>query len=263
MLGTKPSERRTMPKRQPTGLTLDAILARACRILDEEGAQALTFRRLAADLGVGVSSLYWYVDDKDDLLALCYHAVADDPTEALLARPIDLAGWQDGVRALCLGLFELVEAHPWIAPMLNDAWHLDRVLIRVWDRIGQTLTELGLDADTAFSATTVLLNHVGAMGAMAQRSAHEEPGGTGERQQSLIDLADAMSELDPAQFPFTTAIAPVFCTHTERDQFLGGLDLILGGIATGETKRPRRAGIFSGGEQIAEQVDDYLVGFGE
>jgi len=32
---------------------------------------------------------------------------------------------------------------------------------------------------------------------------------------------------------------------------------------TGETKRPRRSGIFRGGEQIAEHVDDYLVGFGE
>ena len=239
MSGTKPSQRRTMPKREPTGLTLDAILTRACRILDEEGVQALTFRRLAADLGVGVSSLYWYVDDKDDLLALCYHVVADDRAEALLADPLDLAEWRDGVRALCLGLFELAESHPWIAAQLNDAWHLDKVLLRVWDRLGVTLTALGLDADTAFSATTALLGHVGAMSAMAQRGAYEEPGGTGGRQQRLADLADAMDGLDPAQFPFTTANTSVFRTHSERDQFLGGLDLILDGIATKLTTRNR------------------------
>jgi len=32
---------------------------------------------------------------------------------------------------------------------------------------------------------------------------------------------------------------------------------------TGERKRPRRGGIFDGGQAIAEHVDEYLVGFGQ
>jgi len=34
-------------------------------------------------------------------------------------------------------------------------------------------------------------------------------------------------------------------------------------LVAGETKRPKREGIFRGGEPLAEHVDEYLVGFGE
>lgn len=51
------------PRRRP--LHRDRVVAQAITILDGEGPDALTFRRLAADLGVGVATLYWHVDNKD------------------------------------------------------------------------------------------------------------------------------------------------------------------------------------------------------
>src|SRR5664280_1894832 len=51
-------------------LSREAIVDAAVRLLDTEGADALTFRRLAGELGVGVASLYWHVDSKDVLLDL-------------------------------------------------------------------------------------------------------------------------------------------------------------------------------------------------
>src|SRR5512134_2667554 len=46
------------------------IVAAALRIVDEEGAEALTLRRLAETLGVTAMSLYWHVRDKAELLEL-------------------------------------------------------------------------------------------------------------------------------------------------------------------------------------------------
>ena len=61
--------------RQPPGsrkprYTLDQIAEAAMRIADTEGIDALSMRRLAAELGAGTMTLYHYVRGKDELLAL-------------------------------------------------------------------------------------------------------------------------------------------------------------------------------------------------
>ena len=54
-------------ERERTALDLDLIVDSAIAIADERGAKAVTMRAVAARLGVGVMSLYWYVPTKNDL----------------------------------------------------------------------------------------------------------------------------------------------------------------------------------------------------
>ncbi len=58
----------TSVARTRPGLTRDAILAAALRIIDESGLDACTMRAVAAELGVEAMSLYWHVPGKDALL---------------------------------------------------------------------------------------------------------------------------------------------------------------------------------------------------
>lgn len=51
------------------GLQRDRIVQRALELADEEGLDAVSFRRLAADFGVTPMALYRHVADRDDLLA--------------------------------------------------------------------------------------------------------------------------------------------------------------------------------------------------
>jgi TetR/AcrR family tetracycline transcriptional repressor len=51
-------------------LTRDQVVETAIRLLDENGLDALTLRRLAAELGVSAPTLYWHVRDKRELLDL-------------------------------------------------------------------------------------------------------------------------------------------------------------------------------------------------
>ncbi len=48
----------------------DEIAAAAVKIADEEGFDALSMRRLAAELDAGTMTLYHYVKTKDELLSL-------------------------------------------------------------------------------------------------------------------------------------------------------------------------------------------------
>ncbi len=50
------------------GLGRDDVVDRALEIVEERGADALTMRKLAADLGVTTTTIYWHVGSRDDLV---------------------------------------------------------------------------------------------------------------------------------------------------------------------------------------------------
>lgn len=228
----RPSDRRaTGQRRARPALTLDAIVARACAILDAEGIDALTLRRLASELGVGVASMYWHVDDKDELLRLCYQATTEPLTRELLARPMDPADWRAGLRDLLSSLFKQFNMHPWIGTLMEGPLGQDTVVLRVWDRIGGTLDALGLDPRLVFHASSLLMAHLGAMAAFAARAAYGTDGRL-SREERLAQQAAVLAALDPATYPYVPRSVSTFQSHNEEDQFLGGLDIILDGIET-------------------------------
>lgn len=82
------------------------ILAGARRLIDEDGWDRLTIRRLAAEIGVAPTTLYHHVQDKEDLLLLLLREYANQiPRPELPSEPRDrivvaatvihdaLAGW--------------------------------------------------------------------------------------------------------------------------------------------------------------------------
>ena len=231
----RPSSRRPNgPQRPRTVLTLDAIVSRACAILDREGVDALTLRRLAGDLGVGVTSMYWHIDDKPELLDLCFRATFEPVVHDVLARPIDPADWRTGLREMLADLFDAMENHPWLAELATVPQSPQaggEAVTRIWDRIGTVLGSAGLDQERTFHAGSVLAGHLGSMGLVAARNAYGADG-LGSREQRLARRADELAALDPATYPFASKNAAMLRDHSEREQFLGGVDLILAGIAT-------------------------------
>jgi AcrR family transcriptional regulator len=225
---SRPSERREHGARTPrTSLTLEAILAQATRILDAEGVEGLTLRRLARELGAGTASVYWYIDDKDELLQLAYEATAGPPVRAVLERQIDPAHWREGLKAAGLALFEVIEAHPWVAEILNSE-RRGEIVILLWDRLGQLLTSLGFTDETAFYSASALMGLFGVAGISAVHEARSEE----DRDTRLSRAVGAFAALDPQEYPFVSRTISTYRRHTEREQFLGGLELVLDGIAS-------------------------------
>ncbi|MFE5595143.1 TetR/AcrR family transcriptional regulator [Streptomyces sp. NPDC056549] len=61
-----------------SALTRDEVLDTAAALVREHGPDALTMRRLAAELGTAVTSIYWHVGNRESLLdALVARTVAD------------------------------------------------------------------------------------------------------------------------------------------------------------------------------------------
>src|SRR5690606_2681103 len=72
--------------RDVPALTRERIVQAAVEILDSEGQNGLTIRKVAARLNAGATSLYWYVETRDDVLELALDSVLGEislPTVAL------------------------------------------------------------------------------------------------------------------------------------------------------------------------------------
>lgn len=72
-----PWQRRPRPasRRRRDPITVDAIVETALRLLDSDGLDRLSMRRVADELDTGAASLYWHVGSKDGLLDLIFDRV--------------------------------------------------------------------------------------------------------------------------------------------------------------------------------------------
>jgi AcrR family transcriptional regulator len=100
-------------ERSRPGMSTGRITAAALQIVDAEGSQALTMRRLGQALDRKVMTLYRYVPSKDALLDGVVARVLTD-----LAINPAAADWRQELRDLATSFRGLALAHPNAVPLL-------------------------------------------------------------------------------------------------------------------------------------------------
>jgi TetR/AcrR family transcriptional regulator, tetracycline repressor protein len=108
-----PAQTKTRQTREP--LTRERIVAVALRVMDEEGLEAVTMRRVGRELGVEAMSLYNHVADKDDIL----NGIAE-----LVMTEFDFPGdsddWKEDARRASRAWRTLLKAHPNVMVLLSE-----------------------------------------------------------------------------------------------------------------------------------------------
>jgi AcrR family transcriptional regulator len=211
--------------RRPEPLSRGRIIRAAVELLDDSGESGLTFRALAERLATGPGAIYWHVSGKGDLLGAATEAVIADAVPAGRAD----ATPPEAVRDLGLGVFDAIDAHPWLGTQLliNPS---RSPMLRVFESLGRQVRALGVPPGAEFTAVSALLNYI--LGVASQNAANArafEPGT--DRAEFLGTVATAWAELDPDEYPFTRSAADRLRDHDDRAEFLAGLDLVLAGIA--------------------------------
>lgn len=210
--------------RRRNALSKRRIVETAIEILDVDGESALTFRALAARLQTGSGAIYWHVADKDDLLA----AATDDIVARVMTDVADDAAPQDAIRAIALGLFDAIDAHPWVGARLSyEPWR--PATLRIFEGIGGRLAALGVPERAEFEAWSALVNYI--IGVAVQNAANARHlSRETERATFLATAATHWEKLDRADHPFMRRMAVRLREHDDREQFLAGIDFILAGI---------------------------------
>jgi AcrR family transcriptional regulator len=139
-------------RRKP--LSRERILDTALVIVDEEGIEALSMRKLGQALGYEAMSLYNHVANKDDLL--------DGILDLVLAEmePPDPDGGLPAIRASALSAHAALQRHPWAANMLMAPTRIRPARIRYMEALLASLRHAGLSAETTYHAYHVLDAHI-------------------------------------------------------------------------------------------------------
>jgi len=130
-------------KRRST-LSREAIVRAAIAIADAEDLDAVSIRRVAADLGARAMSIYTYIERKEDLLALMGDEVA---AEVIVPGELP-ADWREATLAIARRERAAVQRHPWMIDLAARRSQAGQIGSRMLQHLEQSIAALDtLDAD--------------------------------------------------------------------------------------------------------------------
>jgi AcrR family transcriptional regulator len=199
--------------RQP--LSRRRVLEEAVRFVDREGLEALTMRKLGAELEVEAMSLYNHVPNKSALL--------DGMVEVLLGElevSAEHHGWEERIREGYRAFRRLAHEHPNIFPLLVN--RPPETMDGVWlvEEFLRTLEEAGFGKETALHAFRALSSYTFGYAMAEIRGFALEPEGS----------RLGAHRLSPEEFPRLCELKPLLENIDHDAEFEFGLDLILMGL---------------------------------
>ncbi len=133
------------------------------------------------------------------------------------------------IRALALGMFDAIDAHPWVGSALTGPPG-QLPMLRIFERIGQQVRALGVPGKKQWATASALLSYIlGVAGQNAANGQFARARGL-DRSDFLEAMSTAWLQLDPDEYPFARSVAGQLRAHDDRMDFLAGIDLILRGI---------------------------------
>lgn len=207
-------------------LTKEAIVARAVTVADKDGLDALSMRKLAADLNTGAMSLYNHIEDKDALLVEMIDVVYNEIERPAIATPAitekQWAAWRTAMRITAISTRDAFLRHPWaVGPMMRVL--PGPIRLDYMDAILAAFANSGLAPDDAHDAYHVYDTHIAGV-AMSQIAlpldSHDEV---------TAAATEFLEGLDAERYPHVRA--HVIEHLEERDGSFGfSLDLLLDGF---------------------------------
>ena len=210
--------------RREESLSRDRIIEASIELLDSSGESGLTFRALSERLATGAGAIYWHIANKSDLLAAaCDAVVTRAMNEIVVTTP------EATIRAVALGLFDVIDEHPWVGSALTSSPGLSPI-VRILEPIGRQIRALGVPDEQQWASLGALMAYI--LGVSRQNAANRELARTRglDRSDFLEAVSTAWSQLDPQEYPFARSVARQIRDHDDRVDFLTGIDLILSGI---------------------------------
>jgi len=207
-------------------ITRDVVLATALHLIDRDGADALSMRRLAHALGRDPMALYRYAPNKAALL--------DGVTEIVLTQlSVDPADpdWAGQLRAVGRDFRRLALAHPHVVPLLvtrplaTPLGLRPRGTLRPLEDILTLLTRAGFSGADALHVYRALFGFLYGHVLNELQELVENPDETDD----VLRLG--LYRLPIAEFPLLRSLAPDLVRYDGAAELERGLDILLSGLS--------------------------------
>jgi AcrR family transcriptional regulator len=219
------------PQKTRPPLSRDAIVDVALRIVDRDGVDGLSMRRVAQDLDTGASSLYAHVANKEELLEL----MVDKVTGEVPVPEPEPERWQEQVKQMARDSLRALAAHADLARALMANIPVGPNALRVSDGMLAIMIAGGLPPRIAAWAMDRIFLYItadafeGALyGARARASGKNEEEFAEE---FFGQLREFFVNLPPERFPTISKHAETIVSGDGVDRFEFGLAMLVDGLA--------------------------------
>lgn len=146
-------------RKERSTLTREQIVAEALRLLDTDGIEALSMRKLAAGLGAGATSLYWHVANRDELIELVLDEIYG---ELEVPEAGDAHDWRAATRVFAHSVRSAMLRHSWVVSVLDHlvAASMGPNLTQVSERMLGLFEAAGFPLAEAEQALTAVSGYV-------------------------------------------------------------------------------------------------------
>jgi AcrR family transcriptional regulator len=228
---------RPAPGARRPSLSRERIAEAAIAVADAEGWEAVSMRRIATDLGAGTMTLYHYVQNKDELVAL----VSDAIMAELLVPDDELpGGWREGMAEIGRRTRAIFHRHPWIVERMGegDPGYAGPGVLRHVEQTMAVAARTGLPVEQQMELAAIVDDYVFGH---AIRTFHDAREGSRE---GALERFDAMlpyftEQLATGQYPHLAAVAGddprasfarIAHLTASEDRFERGLQRVLDGL---------------------------------
>lgn len=211
-----------------TPLTRDAIVQAALAVLDAEGMEGLSMRRVAEELHAGVASLYWHVRNKDELFQLIFEQVTQD-----VSLPVpDPAHWQEQLRDLAHNMRAALNRHRDVGRLSFGRIPGGATLAVYTEWLFTLLTPVGIPPRVIGYLGDLFGLYVGAY-TFEESLGVSSPTGEDLPPEQIIEMFRGyVLSLPEDRFPHTRAAADLLFAGSPDDRYNFGIELMLRGLET-------------------------------
>jgi AcrR family transcriptional regulator len=208
------------------GLSREYILEEALKLLDRDGLDAFSMRRLGNEMGIGTMTLYGYFPNRDALL----DGIIDASASKLVTTKAS-GSWKERLRELMLSLRRALTQHPAIAELRRSRPLISPGALEVTETAMRILRQAGFSK--AEAARTYRVLYIFAFG-----FAGYGPGARSEETETL----EALSGLPADTYPVLADCAgEAAASMADETVFELGLDYLLDGLEKAVTGSRRDA----------------------
>lgn len=214
-------------------LSRETIAAAALELIDRDGLDTFSVRNLAAHLGVYPTAIYWYIPNRNDILANVMALVLSD-----LLPKVKRRSWQLFLKDVFFNFRDAIRRHPNVAPLIDSQVTSNANLsLDLLDGLIGSLARAGLHGETLIAAYNAVLAAL--VGFTAQEFA-PIPQDTRDAWQRHVDTR--LAAISPERHPALSRHLPLLSNRSFTLRWQNGseapmegsyeiyVDMIIGGI---------------------------------
>jgi AcrR family transcriptional regulator len=211
------------PGQNTRELSAETIRMAALRLIDREGLDAFSIRKLGAELGCEGMAIYWYYASKDALLDAVVEVLMTSVAAEIESEPAD---WVAALRGLATAYRRIAHDHPKAFPLLATRRFATEGTYAFLERLFELARRHGIDDRTTARFYRVVASYCNgfALNELAAPRGQQDPT-TGQLRRKFTRVAAVSEWLEPRYLD---------------DVFSFGLELQLDALARATQKKAAR-----------------------